>query len=83
MTTLFVPSTAASVSDKVLGVLNSLEQTLSSLGTEVTRVQNPQTNPQVTTDEVQRLLDTITKLKGDLGMLHNNFYIHVQFKHVL
>jgi len=68
MSTLFVPSTAAAVSDKVLGVLKSLEQTLSSLGTEVTRVQTHQTNSQVSTEEVQRLLGTITKLKGDLGM---------------
>ena len=79
MTTLFVPSTPTAVNDKVSSVLNSLDQTLSKLGTEVPVVQTPhQPNAQVSEDEIQKLQNIISKLKEDLGMRHNNLYHFVQ-----
>jgi cob(I)alamin adenosyltransferase len=82
MATLFVPSTPTAVSDKVSGVLNSLEQTLSSLGTEITAIQAHQPNSKASEDEVQRLQDIITKLKEDAGTLSRNPTLWSKMKHV-
>ena len=78
MTTLFVPSTPSAVSDKVSGVLNSLEQTFSSLSAEITAAPTSlQPHSHVSEEEVQRLQDIITKLKEDLGELDNAVFCSI------
>jgi cob(I)alamin adenosyltransferase len=82
MTTLFAPSTPSAVGDKVSGVLNSLEDTLWTLSTEVTHKQTShQPNSQVSEDEVQRLQDIITKLKEELSTFHDNL-LFIRLRHV-
>ena len=72
MTSLFVPPTPSAIGDKVSNLLDVLGESLSSLGEEVTCIQTSHhPNPQISGDEVQKLQEIITKLKGEIGMLAN------------